>query len=68
MTPPRPWFAPNVSIENIGTIVTNVKLNNGRKITDVNFGINPPITIDNTVIYGKPWTKKATKIKTIQPF
>ena len=42
--------------------------NNGRKITDVNFGINPPITIDNTVIYGKRWTKKAAKIKTIQPF
>ena len=35
MTPPRPWFAPNVSIENIDTIVINVKVNNGRKITDI---------------------------------
>ena len=66
MTPPQPWFAANVSIENIDTIVINVKVNNGRKITDVNFGNKTPITIDNTVIYGKRWTKKAAKIKTLQ--
>ena len=73
MTPPQPWFAANVSIENIDTIVITVKVNNGRKITDVNFGIKTPITID-TIIYDntkccwKRWTKTAAKIKTLRPF
>ena len=35
MTPLQPWFAANVSIENIDTVVLNMKLNNGRKITNV---------------------------------